>query len=36
MHRQVIGTDGKVAKVWSTVKGVAKHPEEVLEFVKTM
>jgi thioredoxin-dependent peroxiredoxin len=32
----VIDKDGKVAKVFPTVKGVDTHPKEVLEFVKTL
>lgn len=32
----VIDKDGKVAKVFTTIKGVDTHPKEVLEFVKTL
>lgn len=31
----VIGKDGKVAKIYTTVK-VGTHPTEVLEYVKTL
>jgi thioredoxin-dependent peroxiredoxin len=31
----VIGKDGKIAKIYSKVD-VAKHPKEVLDFVKTL
>jgi len=30
----VIGPDGNVVKHWEKVRGAAKHPEEVYEFVK--
>ncbi len=32
----VINKEGKIAKIFPTVKGVDKHPKEVLEFVKTL
>jgi thioredoxin-dependent peroxiredoxin len=32
----VIDKEGKIAKIYSTVKGVDTHPKEVLEFVKTL
>jgi peroxiredoxin Q/BCP len=32
----VIDKEGKIAKIYPTVKGVDTHPKEVLEFVKTL
>ena len=32
----VIDKSGKIAKIYPVVKGVADHPKEVLEFVKTL
>ena len=32
----VVGKDGRIAKIFDDVKDAAKHPDEVLEFVKSM